>query len=567
MRLFRLIIAASTALVPAIVLAQGVVAPMPLPPGSTGQADGLTVGGTAIRTILDAKAPIKDPVFSGTATAPVFAGDASGMTATPSAAAPVGSVSRLLAPSYGLGLSTVYMPPPSGDAATDAGRFAAAQATGARIVVFQAGVYQVPPAGYATLRSNQSVVGQGSGSTILRITGQGTGDGMMRALESGDIELRGLTLDYAGNRAASLSGGILVLRNARQIRLTDVNLIGWPVVGLDVNGGSDISYRGGRNVRASTPLNVAGAVIPLGQRVQCMNASATAGLPERFLFEDVACTGAGFLADGVDFTYVRTSVVGWSFGAAYVSAQGAGTTRHRFLGVRATGGRTAASGYDADATSASCFEMWGSETVIDGARCDDAGGGGVSVGGQNSRVINSRFSRLGMQVPSDGIIAMYDSSIHNAAGSLIANNVVVSTSGDGSALKLPYTQQSLAPDLTVSLTGNDFGAIPLPRKGGGERWGSPGMLISGTSSPYTHASCSSRGPLGITVAGAMRRRDTVVGVTFTGADGSALPSGLRASAEVSADNNIVFTTVDVACSGSNTTVPAGTFTARLITIQ
>lgn len=85
MRTPRLLIAALLALAPSLALAQGASAPIRLPRGSTGPADGLTIGGTAIPAILGSKAPLASPTFTGTVTAaamnvpgPVAAGSLSG---------------------------------------------------------------------------------------------------------------------------------------------------------------------------------------------------------------------------------------------------------------------------------------------------------------------------------------------------------------------------------------------------------------------------------------------------------------------------------------------------------
>ncbi len=508
------------------------------------------------------------------------------MTIAPSATAPAGTLANAIAPSYGLGLSTAYMPPPSGSAATDAANFAAAQATGAKTIVLQAGGYLMPATGWSALQSNQAVAGQGSDLTTITATAQTGILGMLNAVSVSNISLSGLTLDYAGMPAPSSNNGILVLHDAKKIRITDVNLVGWPIFGLGSNGGSDVTYRRGLLIRASQPLDTSGASLPMGRQTQCINVSSSFAIATGYLFEDVSCDGAGFDTWGTGFKYVRTFVKNWSFGGAYTMERYDGNDDHQLLNVTAVGGRTrstagtkpngsaVAAGYDDNDTSMLCVESWASRTVVDGLTCDDTGGDGIGLGGNNSRVVNSRMSRLGVQVPSDGIKTRVGpdgpSSKYTASGSLIANNTVANSngSGDGSSLQNAYSQENNSPLIVVSISGNDFGNMTSLQKGQGEKWSSPGLLVSGrmtTSGSYSP--CSTQKPVGSTIAGAKYQIDTIAGATFVADSGGSLSPGVRVTAEVNAENSVVWTVQDTACGSSNFTVPAGTFFARLITIN
>ncbi len=473
------------------------------------------------------------------------------MTIAPSITASAGSLANALFPTYVPGLSTAYMPPPSGDAATDAANFAVAQATGARTIVFQAGTkeipaYLVPPAGYAELRSNQNIVGQGTKETILRLDEPGTYEsGILYGNEKSNIGIYKLTIDQGNFREPNKNSSVLNFRNGENIIVRNVNLINFPRYGFNVNAGSNISYIGGRIVRSTDSRDASGELILKGQQNQCVliseNINNKLAPINQVLFQDIYCKGSAFNVSGADVDYVRIVVDGFDFGFAYVTEQGANSKRHRFRDVVAMNGRTnpdarvtikgksVDAGKDDNNTSAGCLEVWSPESSIDNAVCDDVGGDGVALGGQNLRITNSRFTRLGMQVQSNGIVARYEPSKgYTATGSFVANNTVVNSngSGDGSNLLFPYYQQEIAPDLVVSLAGNNFGSTPLRRKAPNENWSAPGMLVAETTlNGYTHPSGTRQSPAAAVVEGARRAKDTIMGATFVGTDGSALPAG------------------------------------------
>ncbi len=579
-RLPRSLIAALLALAPSLALAQGAPPTIRIPKGSTGPADSLTVGGTALPSVLGSKAPLASPTFSGTVTAPVFSGDVSATVATPSVTAPAGSVARLVAASAGLGLSTVYMPPPTptgsdaAKAAADAANFAAAQATGARTIVFQAGTYLMPPTGYPQLQSNQYIQGQGSGLTFLRNTSQGTySTGLIYAIEKNDAGISGITIDYGGFREPQTRAGVLGLVTVTRFKLEDVNIAGFSRFGLELNGAVELSYVRGKISRAASPLDASGNAIPLGATNRCVQGSQNTRASIRLRFEDVIAIGCGFGIGAEDVDYVRTVVDGFSFGSAYVADQWPNARAHRFVNVKASRGRAnPTTGKDDDNTFPACFEVWAKDSVIDSSECSDVGGSGIAIGGQNVRVINNKISKVGMATPSEAIAGQYQDATYNATGSIVSNNIVINSnaSGDGSNLTVPYRTQDGSPPVKINITSNNFPNIAYAYKNEGEIWSAPGMFVSGHYNGGTaHTPCSTRGPLGLFFRGAVRARDVIVGVTYVGDDGSALPPTIRAYAEVSSDNNITFYTQDVRsdCSGANVSIPPGTFSARLITIN
>ncbi|MBK3395342.1 hypothetical protein [Methylobacterium ajmalii] len=80
MRIARLLAVAAIALAPFAALAQGAVAPLRLPAGSTGPADALTIGGSTLPSVLGAKAPLASPAFTGAVTAPSLSLIGSGLS-------------------------------------------------------------------------------------------------------------------------------------------------------------------------------------------------------------------------------------------------------------------------------------------------------------------------------------------------------------------------------------------------------------------------------------------------------------------------------------------------------
>lgn len=537
-----------------------------------GPIDAGTVGGTALPAILGSKAPLASPAFTGTVTAPSYAGDASGMTAPPSAAAPAGSIARM---AYTLAQTAYYMPSPSGSAATDAANFAAAQATGARTIVFgpapDTNPYLVPPSAYPELRSNQGVTGQGPGKTILRITGQATyGEGMLYALEESDLMVSNLTLDYANFPAPTANAGTLKFRGSRNVRVENVDITNYPKFGLAIDGGSNFAYLGGTITRSSSAKYASGDLMPKGVQNQCVTVSSASSVANNILFQDLKCVGSAFNTDGYDFTYNMTDVQGFDFGFAYVTEQNlANGKRHKFFNVKASGGRTnPATGLDENNTGAGCLEIWTPDSVIDNATCDDLGGNGIDIGGKNSRIINSRFAGLGKQVAASGIRARYAPGVgFVATGTLIANNTVVNSngSGDGSNLVAAYSQESNAPDLVVTLTGNEFGNAPMTEKGQGARWSAPGMLVARTAGGYTHPGGTRQSPTDLHVPGIVRAKDAVLAANYKANDGSPLPSNLRIFAVLDFDNSVRWYIESL--SGGDTPVPAGTYSARIITVN
>jgi hypothetical protein len=79
-RIARLLAVAAIALAPFAALAQGTVAPLRLPAGSTGPADALTIGGSTLPLVLGAKAPLASPAFTGAVTAPSLSLTGSGLS-------------------------------------------------------------------------------------------------------------------------------------------------------------------------------------------------------------------------------------------------------------------------------------------------------------------------------------------------------------------------------------------------------------------------------------------------------------------------------------------------------
>lgn len=469
--------------------------------------------------------------------------------------------------------SIAYMPPPSGNADTDAANFAATQGKGARVVLLQSGEYFYGPNGWPALTSGQEIVGQGSLKTKLTATAVAAPDaeGVLRGFEVSDVVVRGLTVDYKGLREPRLAWAPVAFRNIANLRVSDVQITGYPRFGFTINGGSDFRVENVSIIRSTTPLDANGAVIPKGVQNQCVIVSEGVNPVNRGVFSDVYCNGSAFNTSGADIDYIRTEVDRFDFGNAYVTEQGANSLRHRFYNVKARSGRSNPdTGLDMNNTSAGCFEIWSPGSIVEGSECDNVGGGGLALGGKNSRVTNNRFTRLGMQVGSEGIGARYElGGQFSADGSLIANNVIVNTngSGDGSNLVHAYQEQSLTEAMTVRLVGNDFGPAPFTRKGLGAKWAAPGMLLKASSGAYTHSPGSILAPIDIAVVGARRKGDVIASVSFQASDGSALPTGVRAFAEVNADNNVKFYTQDISGGSSNIPVPAGTFTARLISVD
>lgn len=512
-------------------------------------------------------APLNNPKFNGTVKTDALQILGPGST---------GSVDQMTAagmPFSDIVAATAYMPPPSGDAATDAANFAAAQARPVRVILFQAGTYLVPNTGYASLKPGQEVVGQGLLKTTLKAaTAMAPGnEGIIRGFETADIAVRDLTVDYAGFREPAAGWAPLNFRSVDKLRVTNVGVVGWSRFGISINGGVDWRVEGARLVRAAAPIKADGTPIAKGEQNQCLVVSQTVRASVNGYFGRSYCEGSAVNISGSFFTFEDNEINGFDFGFGFVSEQDPQCHHHQYLRNRVRGGRTnPTTGLDVNGTSAGGFEMWAPYTLLDGNEMWDLGGDGITLGAKNSRVVNNTVRDVGNQIKSDGIVSRYElSGAYSAHGSIIANNAVPNTngSGDGSNLNLPYSEQDLTGDMVVRMVGNDFGTIPLTRKGIGARWASPGLFFKVSAGAYTHSPGSLLIPIDLSLPGARRSGDVIVGVAFKGNDGSALPAGLRAFAEVTSDNVVKFYTEDISGGSSNITVPAGTFTGRLISID
>jgi parallel beta-helix repeat protein len=89
-----------------------------------------------------------------------------------------------------------------------------------------------------------------------------------------------------------------------------------------------------------------------------------------------------------------------------------------------SGGR----GFDENRTWVSGFELWSSDSVIEGNVAYDNDGGGIVIGGKNCVVIANHSYGNGVHVPNRaGFVARYKTQDINASGSIFIGNLAHDT--------------------------------------------------------------------------------------------------------------------------------------------
>ncbi|GJE63761.1 hypothetical protein LNAOJCKE_0959 [Methylorubrum aminovorans] len=210
-----------------------------LGPGSTGDISGMTVNGSPLPTLLGQKAPLASPTFTGTVTTPTLSvtgtgssGRVDGMSVTPSASTTANTLSALLGRTVYI---TDFMPLGSTDITAALGLAEAKLgAGGGRILLpFSTAGYTITAK--HQFGSNVSVEGEGRSAAIITSNFNGDvfafGDGTETNQNSG---VRNVTFRSSITRT---SGAAVALRGTFNAKVADITCDVNPYVCVDVYSG------------------------------------------------------------------------------------------------------------------------------------------------------------------------------------------------------------------------------------------------------------------------------------------------------------------------------------------
>jgi parallel beta-helix repeat protein len=193
-------------------------------------------------------------------------------------------------------------------------------------------------------------------------------------------------------------------------RVANCSVLRIGIIGISVSGGNNWTIEGNhisKTVPAQT-LNASILVTKLGE---------TRATKARVI--DNVCVGSGIMFWGFNSTIARNRVTGSGFGSGIFTGIPMNANRLRIRDNICSGGR----GFDENRTWVSGFELWSSDSIIEGNVAYDNDGGGIIIGGKNCVVIANDSYDNGVHLPKGaGFVARYKSEDVNASGSVFIGN-------------------------------------------------------------------------------------------------------------------------------------------------
>lgn len=303
------------------------------------------------------------------------------------------------------------------------------------------GTYLISPSGITSrVKSHVHLVGEGHAS-ILKMAATPTqplirGDGNdwsieNLALDMGDFipKIRRPAIDCMGDNW----------------RVAKCSLLRIGIVGITVSGGNKWTIE--KNyINKTVPAQTLNACILVTKRAETRSTNAR--------IVDNVCVGSGIMFWGYNSTIARNRVTGSGFGSGIFT--GIPKNAHT-LWIRdniCSGGR----GYDQNRTWVSGFELWSSDSIVEGNVAYDNDGGGIIIGGQNCVVIGNDSYDNGVHAPNRaGFVARYRGEDSNASGSVFIANRAHNTRFPGRSTTQTYGYSEQTGGLhDIVHIGNDY---------------------------------------------------------------------------------------------------------------
>jgi hypothetical protein len=284
------------------------------------------------------------------------------------------------------------------------------------------GTYLISVSGITSrVTSDVHLVGEGRES-ILKIAAAPTGP-MIRG-DGNDWSVQNLVVDMGDFIPKTRHPAIDCRGDNWRIANCAVLRIG--IIGITVSGGNNWTIE--KNYISKTvPAQTLNASILVTKRGETRATNAR--------IADNVCIGSGIMFWGFNSTIARNRVTGAGFGSGIFT--GVPTNAHT-LQIRdniCSGGR----GFDVNRTWVSGFELWSSDSVVQGNVAYDNDGGGIIIGGQNCVVIANNSYDNGVHVPNRaGFVARFKSQSENASGSVFIGNLAHNTRSSGRSTTQTY---------------------------------------------------------------------------------------------------------------------------------
>jgi parallel beta-helix repeat protein len=307
-------------------------------------------------------------------------------------------------------------------AAFDAALKSLADAGGGTCLVPK-GTYLISASGITShVKSGVHLVGEGH-TSILKIAAAPTGPLIWG--DGNDWSIEKLALDM-GDYVPSTRRPAITCRGDNW-RVANCSVLRIGIIGISVSGGNNWTIERNhisKTVPAQT-LNACILVTKLGET------RATNG---RVI--DNVCVGSGIMFWGFNSTIARNRVTGSGFGSGIFTGIPINAHTLKIRDNICSGGR----GFDENRTWVSGFELWSSDSIIEGNVAYDNDGGGIIIGGKKCVVIANDAYDNGVHLPKGaGFVARYKSEDVNASGSVfIGNRAHNSRSPNNSATTQAY---------------------------------------------------------------------------------------------------------------------------------
>ena len=268
------------------------------------------------------------------------------------------------------------------------------------------GTYLIAASGITSrVKSGLHLVGNGVGS-ILKIAATPTaalivGDG-------NDWSIENLTLEM-GDYIPRIRRPAIDCRGDNW-RVANCSLRRIGIIGITVSGGNNWTIEK-NHIAKTVPAQTLNASILVTKRGETR---ATNG---RII--DNVCIGSGVIFWGFNSTIARNRVTGSGFGSGIFTGIRMNANRLLIRDNICSGGR----GFDQNRTWVSGFELWASDSIIEGNVAYNNDGGGIIIGGKNCVVIANDSYDNGVHMPkSAGFVARYMNEDVNASGSVFIGN-------------------------------------------------------------------------------------------------------------------------------------------------
>lgn len=290
-------------------------------------------------------------------------------------------------------------------AAFDAALKSLADAGGGTCLVPK-GTYLISASGITShVKSGVHLVGEGQAS-ILKLAAVPTA--ALIGADGNDWSIENLALDMGDFIPRIRRPAIGCLGDNWRVANCSILKIG--IIGITVSGGNNWTIE--RNYFSKTvPAQTLNASILVTKRGETR---ATNG---RII--DNVCVGSGIMFWGFNSTIARNRVTGSGFGSGIFTGIPMNAHTLQIRDNICSGGR----GFDQNRTWVSGFELWSSDSIIEGNVAYDNDGGGIIIGGKNCVVIANDSYDNGVHVPNRaGFVARYKDEDVNASGSVFIGN-------------------------------------------------------------------------------------------------------------------------------------------------